>query len=383
MLVNHGNARLYNFTLTLAQLTFFFFSVEKMSKKGEREEKSKAAVTLTVPAAGDPVVDAGLQAFLNSSAVASPPRPTQANDHFLFPSPLPKLPWEMDLDERRRASKDPRIMKQVREEDQWLDTSCSGLWKLLRAHARPIADWKLNYELLCAFFSSLDVRGATFPAKVMQVFDPNGTGTVNALIICKSFLMMLDPSHELCEALVRHCFDRFDRPATQDAINKKDILKANLRPPPDPAVAAKAGGGGKKKKADSDPRPLTMVSGATYLNVEGLKKLLVDFQTKDEFLIEYLEFRKLFLNRQNGEWVGSFAVALFEVAAKYCTAPEGRLPTIPLRWLNTIEPVPFSDVMHDADIVLLKEIEITGVDPRANKDKKKKRSSSAKKQKQK
>jgi hypothetical protein len=350
--------------------------------KGDKADKEKSGGA--PPPIGDPIVDAGIVAFLNTSTNNPPhvpvaalvsPRPVQANDHFLFPEPVPKLPWEMDLEERRRASKDPRIMKQVREEDQWIGTSCSGLWKLLRPYAKPIADWKINYEQMGQFFASLEVKSVTFAGRVIEVFDPKATGSINALILCKCFLMLLDPSHEYCDMFVRHCFDRFDRQSLDECIRKKDILQANLKPPQDPSAAAVSKK--KKKKGDTDPRPATMVSGATYGNVMGLRALLPGMLTNDDTRIEFSEFRSVFLNPNNGDWVGTFAVALFEAAVKYCAAPYGRLPTIPLRWLNLIEPLPFTSLMHDADIALLREIEISGIDPRATKEKKKKRSSSS------
>jgi hypothetical protein len=341
------------------------------------------------PPVGDPIVDAGVIAFLNTSTGnPAPPagspagaavtvtaaRPVQANDHFLFPEPLPKLPWEMDLEERRRASKDPRIMKQIREEDEWLGTSCSGLWKLFRTYAKPIADWKINHEQLTLCFTTLGVRSATFANRVIEVFDPNFAGSVNALIICKIFSILLDATHEYCDFFVRHCYDRFDRISMEDCIRKKTIMTADLRPPEDAVL--NAGKKKKKKKGDTDPRLATMVSGATYDNVRAFKELLPTVITVDDTRVEYAEFKVFFLDPKNGDFVGTFAVALFEAAVKYCAPPYGRLPTIPLRWLNLIEPLPFSPVMHDADIALLKEIEITGIDPRAQKDKKKKRSAS-------
>lgn len=327
------------------------------------------------------VVDLGVQAFLNGTPVAAPPRVPQHNDHFFFPEILPKLPWEMFLDERRRVSRNPRIMKQVLEEDQWLGTSCSGLWKLMAPHAKSINDWKMNYEQVDTFFSELGVKGTHFVPRVIEVFDPTAQGFLNALILCKLFLMVLTPAHEMCEFFVAHCFSRFDRQPDTDVIIKKSLFTAVLRPPLDRNSAEFKNSISKKKKSkkgDNDPRPVSLNSGATWGNVDGLKTLLPTITLKNELVIDYAEFRTLFLNPNNGEWVGTFALSLFECGSKYFTAPYGRLPCIPLRWLNTIEPIPFGDVIHDADIVLLKEIEISGIDPKVGAmDKKKKKGKKA------
>jgi hypothetical protein len=320
--------------------------------------------------------------------------------------PPPKMPWEMHYEERRRHSKDPRIMKQLAEEDQWVGTSCSSIWKKIRVFALPKNDWIFSREQFLQFLTSNGVKGPQFMAKVVQVFDPLASGVINGLVMCKQLHLALTTT-PLCEKIARHCFERFDRPIGSENISLLELKKCKLLTPQE--VAARSVKKGKKGPAttfSSGAGREAMMSGARYENVDGLKRLVLAPLLSSSALlssgigsdgldvpprgpeddsaeasaavqdrpITFPEFLVLFTDEHNGDWIGSFIVSIMECCVKYCIPPAGTLPLIALRWLRSIEPLPVSNDMYDSDVVLLREIEATGIDPTMqSKDKKKKK----------
>lgn len=327
---------------------------------------------------------------------------------FLKPNgPPPTMPWEMAYEERRRHSKDPRVMKQLAEEDQWKGTSCSAIWKKLRVFALPKNDWIFTSDLFLQFLTVNSVKGTQFMAKVLQVFDPSASGLINGLVVCKQLHLALT-TQPLCERIAHHCFERFDRLIGDDHISLKYLKKCKLMTPHEIAARSQRKGGKKGGStggiSGGGQVRETMVSGARYDNVEGLKRLMMgasssqsssavlsptsehnddeDARDENKLLEREVEdqeipfslFLGFFLDERNGDWIGSFIVPILECCVKYCIPPAGTLPLIPLRWLRSIEPLPATNAMYDSDVMMLREIELTGIDPtQQSKDKKKKK----------
>lgn len=320
--------------------------------------------------------------------------------------PPPKMPWEMHYEERRRHSKDPRIMKQLAEEDQWVGTSCSSLWRKIRVFALPKNDWIFSREQFLQFLTSNGVKGPQFMAKVVQVFDPSATGIINGLVMCKQLHLALT-TKPLSDKIAHHCFERFDRPIGSENISLQELKKCKLLTPQE--VAARSVKKGKKSPSSTfsgGGGREAMMSGARYENVDGLKRLVLAPLLSSSVLlssgigsgvgmppnhndddpdpeastavqdrpITFPEFLAFFTDERNGEWIGSFVVPIMECCVKYCIPPAGALPLIALRWLRSIEPLPVSNDMYDSDVMLLREIEATGIDPTMqSKEKKKKK----------
>ena len=294
----------------------------------------------------------------------------QVEQHFGKLQPLLSVPWELSWEERRRLSRDPRIVKQVADEDQWERTVVSGLWKRLRVYCLPRHDWRMDKEAFAQFAAASGVRTKHFVDKLFEVFDHDNTGFINGLVLTKVLeIALTDPM--LGERFARHCFDRFDRSIGSDEISVSQLMSTQLRNPDDVVEA-------KGKKKNHREAPECTINGARYHSVEGLKQLVQTApQLQGAQTITFSAFRELFTDPSNGEWVGTFVLHLLECAAKYFSPPAGRLPTVPLRWLQTTEPVPPTEDVFDADIILLREVESAGIDPNAQ-DKKKKKGKSGK-----
>lgn len=198
----------------------------------------------------------------------------------LRPQVLPKMPWEMNLDERRKVSCDPRIVKQVAQEAQWDNTVCSGIWQRVRQFALPKNDWMLNKEQFTQLLLANGAKGAHFCEKIFQVYDSlHNTGLINGLYVCKILhLALTTPPHNAL--FIRHCFERFDKPLQSTAIPVEDLMNCMLLRD-DEIVKSKGkkskkggGGGGSGAMGERGKKPEAMVCGARYEMVEGLKQIV-------------------------------------------------------------------------------------------------------------
>lgn len=310
------------------------------------------------------------------AALAAPPIPVvlAPNEHFFNPQAPEKMPWEMTLEERRRASKDPRIRKQVADEDQWNGTVVQGVWRKIRQFAMPTKNWVMSPDDFRAMLNANGIEGRHMQEKLLVTFDPRKEGRYNGLVVCKIMEIALNPAGKFCEDFVRHCFNQFDRANPHDEFLEREVLqRVKLQNPAELAAGGKKGSGSGGKRSGGS-LPLTMLSGATFDMVEGLKQCwdAGTIVTVRDTVITYGEFRHGFLDPINAAWVASFFTCFLEVAASKFAPPNGTLPLVPLRWLVTTEPVDSSEEMADADVLLLREIEELGVDPLSPKKDKKK-----------
>lgn len=277
------------------------------------------------------------------------------------------MPWEMTFEERKKTSHDPRIMKQVADEAQWSNTIVVELWKKLRKHALPHKHWLLTYDEVGALLRDNGLASAYLCAKLCAMFDAKKEGFLHGLILCKVLeLALTTPEHQ--SNFIRHCFNRFDRPAGVDHLSLDMIRHCELANPLD--VVKK---GGKPVKS---PFPSTQRAGANYEMLTGLQHILETFQPEVPHRLSFEEFKALFVHPENVVWVGAFLGPLLEALASFFAPPHGQLPHLSLRWLNTTKPVESEDAMYDADTLLLRELELSGgVDPFVKKKKEKKASS--------
>ena len=359
------------------------FVCEEQKKKNFNVEKKPLNMTASTVAS---VADEP------SSFTGAPPCILSSTDPFTSRQHMPKMPWEMSLDERRRTSKDPRIAKQVADEDQWNGTVVQGLWKKFRPYSTPQNDWIISRDAFSEYLrASVGLESEYLVQHLHSIFDPREEKQYNGLVLCKMFQIALT-TQPTQDQILSHCFDKFDRPIGSNILSKKMIMGCTLQSRA--GVDKKKNKNPSKKKGGASVIPFTMCSGADYDCVEGLKRILrrsekemmttsqqaVDSSppcgaatrsgTDDD--ISFDQFKMMCLDPQNGDWVSTFQLALFECAAKYFCPPCGKLPLVALRWLNTITPIPLSDEIYDADIVLLREIEVLGCDPSfVKKDKKK------------
>ena len=276
------------------------------------------------------------------------------------------MPWEMTVEMRKRQSKDPRIQKQVADEAQWDNTIVSGVWQSIRKVAKPAKDFVMDREEMLQLLTSCGICSVHLSNKLLATLDPKKKACYNGLVLCKLIEMsLLSPKTQ--DAFVRHAFNKFDRPALSDAIRKDDIRKCELQCPADSKASKKSGA---RKKSTL---PLTQKSGATYEMVMGLRTIFSTLVTQDASQLAYEEFKQCFLQPENAWWTQSFMGAFFECMAAYYAPPLGELPIVPLRWLNTIEPIQEVKELYDADVLLLREIEELGYDPFVGAQNKKKK----------
>jgi hypothetical protein len=288
------------------------------------------------------------------------------NQHFFKPTALPPLPWEMGFTDRKRQSKDPRMMKHTTDEAQWDATMMRDVWKRIRQHALPLSDWYMDPEQAAGLFRASGVSNEPLCRKLVAVFDPKETGTINGLVLCKQLQLGLQ-QEPYQNRLVSHCFNKFDRPPVADEIHLYPVFAVALQNPADAAVA--------KRGTKKSTLPLALVAGANYEQVSAFRVLTDALQTATPGVVTFGEFKAAFLDPENAFFVGTFIGGLFECAAALYTPPLGALPTVALRWLVTATPVPASTQLFDADVLLLREAEIAGGDAVVKKKAKKAKSS--------
>lgn len=462
------------------------------------------------------------------------PPPTGIIDHFISPPMMPRLPWELSIEERQRISKDPRTMKQMSDIDRWDNTPLKHIWARIRSFALAKKDWVMTGEEVGDWLKSEGVKSELVVDRLLDVFYPKEAGTLsanegtiasgiaassakgyspinnfggtvsssnstnisppatasktsatatnqlvktraelrreehrskryNAIILCK-YLELGITTRPYSDLFIQHCFDQFDRPLGTVRLSKTMIFQSNIKTP---VVGKKSKGSAIPKSSSTNsasppsspntPRkgkkskgPLKMGSGATYPMIEPLKRLIEmgEFDItqpsrnptaklpaindiikkvsdrplamghsptfiKEELQamkknydtlpppepqsslegtsaqtnslpitaddITYEMFRAAFLDPRNSEWVAAFTLPLLECCLKYFSPPAGALPLVSLKWLKDISAVPVSEVQHDADSALLREIEELGYDPWAAPKKKRSKSPASQK----
>ena len=237
-------------------------------------------------------------------------------EHFTQPRPLPKMPWEMEYEERRHNSKDPRIQKQLAESRQWQNTCMEGIWDRLLCFTSPDSDWNMTQDDFRNWLSYEGIRSSFLKEKLLLIFDPpqsdvGSRGAIpsmkkcyNALKVCKVLeaALLTYPYQDL---FIQHCYERFDRPVGTDRVSQSLIMATQLRetngtslPAPGAGRAAVVGPfdddtnpfkvkgkkGASKKRRSVGGLKTTMASGASYRMVEALKAIIVrgDFESMRE-----------------------------------------------------------------------------------------------------
>lgn len=274
------------------------------------------------------------------------------NDHFFRPKPPSEMPWEMKFAERKKLSKDPRMVKHTADAAQWDGTIVGGIWKHIEKHALAINDWMMNAEQFAGLMRSWNINSEHLQRKLREMIGYNADGNVNGLVVCK-YLELLLTSPQYKDIIAAHCYNLFDRP--DDVVVPAVVANCQLAPPPDPN-AKKAG------RAKKSTLPTQMKAGAMFHHVEALKVVLSSIPLKDPEQLTLEEFAKAFYDLDNVFLVTACAQQVLEVLASRCCPPHGQMPLLSMRWLKTVEPVQAGGDMYDADISLLREMELAGGD---------------------
>lgn len=261
------------------------------------------------------------------------------------------MPWEKPFSDRKACSKDPRMMKHTRDEAQWNGTPVQGVWRDIRKFALALNDWIMVPDQLLALMQYWGIQSAYLHAKLWELMDPKMTGKMNGLVFCK-FLEMMVTDPRFRPDLVRLCYELFDR-SSGEHLDLQLVRSVELANPAD-AQAAK----GKKKK--SGGLPLTMKSGATYNHVQALLAILPCVVQSNPNVLTFEEFNIAVSDPAAHVFWTAAAPQMLELFCARCGPPHGTVPLLSMRWLATTEPVAAGEVMHDADVILLRQLELAG-----------------------
>jgi hypothetical protein len=307
-----------------------------------------------------------------SGGGTSPPAaaPLAPNDHFARPKAPQPMPWELAFGDRKAVSKDPRMMKHCRDEAQWKGTIMEGVWLDIRKFAPALNDWIMTREQLSELLVYWGIASAHMHGKVSDLLDPKDTNKINALVLCK-YLELVAQSPELRPVLLKHCYDMFDQ--VNSMLSTRLVMTAELA---NPAETGSAGSGSPGRKKKGSTLPATMRSGASFRQVAAFRVLLTSLSLSDPEYVTLEEFSTMAFDEEHSYFVAACAPQIIEVMCSRCSPPRGSLPLLSMRWLLTTEPVAAGEEMYDADIVLLRALEISGGE-NAKKDSKKKKTSAS------
>ena len=295
---------------------------------------------------------------------------TGVAEHFGSPSPAKnKMPWELCFAERKRRSKDPRMTKHTSDAEQWAGTSLAGIWKRLCTRAKSLNDWCMGEEEMTLLLGEVGITNGTLNQKLRETFDAKKTGKFNALVVCKQIELAMTTG-ESAVPIQRHCFDKVDRLGLAESIDLRFAASIQLA---NPAEGGGAAGG--RKKGKKSALPLTMKQGATYEQVQAVLLAAESLHKETEGQLAFAEFQALWSDPNNAFLPAAFLGPILEACAALFAYPNS-LPLVPLRWLVTAEPAPPPDdelAMHDADVLLLRELEAAGGEDAIPKKKEKKK----------
>lgn len=273
------------------------------------------------------------------------------------------LPWLLKYEERRQVSNEERIKRQVGLELQWANRPVKMLWSQLSLFALPSKDYKMLDKDFLAFLAACGISHL-IQERIFEVVRLLSGGVLDGFVFCKAIDLALE-NPATCDPIVQHCFKSLPLPCDrgEEVLRLKDIDRALTLL--DRTAKAKERRKGLKKTKLPQKNVLVSVRRKQLVAVKALF-------TSEEQELSYENFKHIFFN-DDGVLGSAFVKQIIEACAKYFHEPFGRYPSIPLRWLNTITPLPFADTPADADSLLLQDVEYTGIDPNSKKKKWKRR----------
>ncbi|RHW66953.1 hypothetical protein DPX39_000067600 [Trypanosoma brucei equiperdum] len=261
-------------------------------------------------------------------------------------------PWYLGYEERRRLTRDPRVVRQLELEDEWKDTCLEGVWMGFRRFARPLNDFKITEACFHEYLSFVGISNEYLRNRITSLFRLENSAEIDCLRVCKVLFTGLT-EESTSSKFLDHCFRCIpSNPVSGDV--EVDIVK----------------------KACEAQHTITDKKFPTELRIQQLEGVLRYFNEAEEPNFNLETFKDLFFHPDWCLWASSFIKCIYEAAAKYFSAPNGILPPVPLRWIKAAEPLPFDrNDIYDADALLLRNVEILG---RENGDVKKRRKSPGK-----
>ncbi|RNE97340.1 hypothetical protein TraAM80_09372 [Trypanosoma rangeli] len=278
--------------------------------------------------------DEGIRTFLQEAAQKGP------------------QPLDMDYEERRRMTHEPRVRRQLELEDQWKGTFMEGIWKGMRRFARPVDDYKVSENRFYEYLVSVGISSEFLGNKLYKVFQSEACPEVDFLRVCKAIhlgLTEIGTSFKFLE----HCYKSLAQGPVSEELDCATVMRAcELQ---------------RRMNAQKT------ASTALELKLQQLEGVLQYFEETGETSVDIGVFRFMFFEERWRYWAGTFIKPLLEAAAKYFSFPYGVFPTIPLRWTKTTEPLSYdSHEVYDADSLLLRNVELTGGDNTIKKKKSRK-----------
>eukprot|EP01060_Flectonema_neradi_P018522 TRINITY_DN25393_c0_g1_i1.p1 TRINITY_DN25393_c0_g1~~TRINITY_DN25393_c0_g1_i1.p1 ORF type:complete len:302 (+),score=50.50 TRINITY_DN25393_c0_g1_i1:33-908(+) len=270
------------------------------------------------------------------------------NSHFINPTPPEKQIWELSYENRRRIAKDPRIQKQLQDDEQFEGMNIENIWCKLKEHTGD------NREMTHADFGQFlrlnQLTSDHLIRKLTKIFDKDNNGTINSILLCRYLhIIVNDPAEPLfCET----AFECYDRPPLEDEISTNYFTSVLKLQDPNSQPTKKS------KKKQSDNTQVERQGDVTYAIQEASRKCLKLYPRPDPTSVSVADFRRWW--QRDAELVAAFTRTIFEVIASVYSSKE--LPKLPNSFFKSLQPVseqPFCD----ADWWLLKEYEKRGINP--------------------
>ncbi|EKF30682.1 hypothetical protein MOQ_005500 [Trypanosoma cruzi marinkellei] len=276
--------------------------------------------------------DEGIRAFLQNASQKEP------------------QPWDMGYEERRRATHEPRVIRQLELEDEWKGSCMEGIWNGMRRFALPMDDYKVSEACFYEYLASVGINSVFLGNKLYGIFRLDKSPEVDFLRVCKAIHLGLTDSSTSFKFL-EHCYKSLPISPISEELERTTVIKVS-----------------ELQRHKKDQR--IVAAAAAELRLQQLEGILQYYEETGEAIFDIGAFCSLFFEEKWRYWAGSFIKQLLEAAAKYFSFPYGVFPTIPLRWTRTTEPLPYDrNALHDADSLLLRNVELT---ERGNADGKRK-----------
>lgn len=272
-------------------------------------------------------------------------------------------PWTLKYEERRQLSKEERVKRQVELELKWKNRPVEMLWSQLSPFALASRDYKMPDQ---DFLDFLAASGITpfIQQRIFEILRVKSGGALDGFIFCKAIdLALEDPV--ICDGILQHCFKSLPLPCAREneVLVVEDLDQALER-----LVCSAAKNDKKLRTRKLKVAPKDILISVRRRQLIAVKALFTPELKELSFEI----FKKIFLS-DGGVLASAFVKQIIEACAKFFYEPFGRFPPIPLRWLNSITPLPFADIPEDADSLLLQDVEYTGIDPNVKKKRRSKK----------
>lgn len=272
-------------------------------------------------------------------------------------------PWTLKYEERRVLSNEERVRRQVGLELEWKNRPVGMLWSQLSPFALASRDYKMPDQ---DFLNFLSASGITpfIQQRIFEILRVKSGGALDGFIFCKAIDLALEDT-VFCNGILQHCFKSLPLPCNREneVLLVEDLDKALER-----LACSTAKKGNKRGTRKLKVAPKEILISVRRRQLTAVKALF----TPEVKELSFETFKFLFF-KDGGVLASAFVKQIIEACAKFFYEPFGRFPPIPLRWLNSITPFPFSDIPADADSLLLQDVEYTGIDPNAKKKRKSKK----------